>query len=172
MGGGQAGDVEESVCEHMGGVCVCVCAFWITQVLYVCLFFREENMWPPISKRRQKLTLMSKPGCTPGLSPEGHIVDINPIFFSQGPLIARHSVGLAKLLFKDFIPHNHLHPAPFKHPPIRLLYHSLLISLCLTSTESVNCAFSSECQSTTATSRRINLKSANYCRRQQVGLFM
>lgn len=61
-------------------VCVCVCAFWITQVLYVCLFFREENMWPPISKRRQKLTLMSKPGCTPGLSPEGHIVDINPFF--------------------------------------------------------------------------------------------
>lgn len=44
MGGGQAGDVEESVCEHMGGVCVCVCILDHPGIVCVSIFQGRKHV--------------------------------------------------------------------------------------------------------------------------------
>lgn len=96
---------------------VCVArALWIP-------FFRKGGKRAPTHPycpHTHTRTLACQPGCVTRLSPdtsqEGRSVDIN-FFPPHGQLIDTGSVGLVKLLFKDFIPHNHLHPLPFNPPP-------------------------------------------------------
>lgn len=59
VGGGQAGDVEVSVCEHVEGVCACVraCVHSGSHRNCMSLFFGEESTPRPTFKHRQKLSL-------------------------------------------------------------------------------------------------------------------
>lgn len=130
--GGTCVHVPTKVCLHTyAQVCVCV---W--PKLYECPFFsdieRRMCTYPSAALTYPNNPLACRPVCVTRLSPDTSQEGCNANFFSprHGRSIGAGSVGLVKLLFKDFIPHNHLHTLTCSPAIHTFYYHSLLISLC------------------------------------------
>lgn len=115
VGGRWTGWWRASVCLYACGWCVCVCTVGHTGTGHVSIFHGKK----PITIHTHTCTnwsLCANPVCMLTLT-WGSPCRCQLFFSPQSWLISRHSMGLVKLLFKDSIPHNHLHPVPFTTLP-------------------------------------------------------